>query len=185
MDEWLTGRLLVAAPSLVHPTFQRSVILLLDHGEHGALGVVVNRPSPVDVDRVLPSWQAYASDPGRLFTGGPVAQDSALCLARVPGHDREPDGLRRIIGSLAIVDLDISPDHLTGSVSGLRVFAGHAGWSPGQLEEEIDEGAWFVVEAEPGDAFSDAPEGLWRAVLRRQQGALSYLASYPADPSLN
>lgn len=185
MEEWLTGRLLVAAPSLVHPTFQRSVILLLDHGEHGALGVVVNRPSPVDVDRVLPSWQAYASDPGRLFTGGPVGQDSALCLARVPGHHEESEGLRRIIGSLAIVDLDMAPEQLTGSVSGLRVFAGHAGWSAGQLEDEIEDGSWFVVDAEPGDAFSDDPEELWRVVLRRQHGALAYVASYPSDPSLN
>ncbi|MFV0458797.1 MAG: YqgE/AlgH family protein [Actinomycetales bacterium] len=185
MQEWLTGRLLVATPSLMQDTFTRSVVLVLDHGEHGALGVVVNQPSPVDVDAVLPQWQPYVSTPGRLFTGGPVSQDSALCLARLPGDDIEPDGLRRIIGSVAIVDLDAKPAHLAGRVSGLRVFAGYAGWSAGQLEDEIDDEAWFVVDAEPADAFSEEPGELWRAVLRRQSGALAYVASFPADPELN
>lgn len=184
MNDWLTGRLLVATPALRHPTFYRTVILLLDHAEHGALGVVVNRPSPVDVEAVLPRWQQLATIPGRLYTGGPVSGDSALCLAQVPG-DREPEGVRRIIGSLALVDLDVEPDSLLGTCSGLRVFAGYAGWSSGQLEGEIREGSWFVVDAEPRDAFSDRPEGLWVEVLRRQPGELAWMARYPDDPDLN
>lgn len=185
VNESLTGKLLVAAPALTHPTFRRTVILLLDHADHGALGVVVNRPSDVEVDDVLPSWQRHATEPGRVFTGGPVSQDSALCLARLPREAAEPDGLRWIIGSLAVVDLEISPVSLTGQVTGLRVFAGYAGWSPGQLESEIAEGSWFVVDAEPWDAFSNTPEELWQAVLRRQPGDLAYVASYPDDPELN
>lgn len=185
MYDWLTGKLLVATPALTHPTFHRTVILVLDHGDHGALGVIVNRPSPIDVDTVLPSWQAHASDPGRVFTGGPVSQESALCLARVPGDRIEPDGLRWIYGSLAVVDLEMSPAEICRHVAGLRVFAGYSGWSAGQLEDEIEEGSWFVVDAEPPDAFSNAPEGLWEAVLRRQPGDLAFVASYPDDPEMN
>ena len=180
----MTGRLLVATPLLEHPTFRRTVILILDHAEHGALGVVVNRPSDVDVDSVLPSWQPLATSPRRLFTGGPVRQESALCLAQMPGDDQY-EGLRRIIGSIAVVDLDLDPQDVVGRVSALRVFVGYAGWSPGQLEDEIDEGSWFVVDSEPRDAFSDDPDDLWRSVLRRQRGELAYVASYPSDPELN
>lgn len=182
---WLTGKLLLATPMLTHPTFHRTVILLLDHAEHGALGVVLNRPSAVAVDGALPAWQPLATDPGRLYSGGPVSPDSALALARVPGDSAEPAGLRRIFGSIAIVDLDIEPEPLHGVVGGFRVFAGYSGWSAGQLEAEIEEGSWFVVDSEAGDAFSHLPEQLWGAVLRRQKGDLTYVASYPDDPDLN
>ena len=77
IDTELSGRLLVATPELDDGTFDRSVVLLLDHDENGALGVVVNHPTPVDVAEVLPSWQPLACEPGVLFKGGPVALDSA------------------------------------------------------------------------------------------------------------
>ncbi len=185
VDGSLTGRLLVATPRLDHPTFRRTVVLVLDHNAEGALGVVVNRPSQVDVEAVLPGWQPYATVPGRLYTGGPVSQDSALGLARVPGDGEPPSGLRRIIGALAVVDLDAPPDLLADGVSGLRIFAGYAGWSAGQLEGEIVDGSWYVVDSESGDAFTDDPEGLWPEVLMRQGGDLALVARYPDDPSMN
>jgi putative transcriptional regulator len=181
----LTGRLLVATPRLDDPNFRRTVVLLLDHGEDGALGIVVNRPLEVDVSAVLPNWQPYATAPGRLFQGGPVALDSALGVVAVPGEDAEPEGVRRIIGSLGLVDLDTSPHGVAGGVAGLRIFAGYAGWSAGQLEGEIGEGAWYVVDAEPRDPFSDRPQSLWREVLRRQRGELALVSTYPDDPSHN
>jgi len=185
VTDWLVGRLLVATPLLEHPTFRRAVILLLDHDEAGALGVVVNRPSAIDVEAVLPHWQRLATVPGRLFAGGPVQQDSALGLVTVPGDGREPPGVRRIIGSLGLVDLDAEPDSVAEGVGGLRIFAGYAGWGSGQLEGEIMEGSWYVVDAEARDAFSDDPEGLWPSVLLRQGGDLALVASYPDDPILN
>jgi putative transcriptional regulator len=181
----LTGRLLVATPTLEDPNFRRTVVLVLDHSDDGALGIVVNRPLEVDVAAVLPAWQPYTTNPGRLFQGGPVQLDSALGLVAVPGDGREPEGVRRIIGSLGLVDLDTPPDALAGDVAGLRIFAGYAGWSSGQLEDEIGEGAWYVVDSEPRDPFTDAPEGLWRAVLRRQRGDLALVSTYPDDPSMN
>jgi putative transcriptional regulator len=180
----LTGQLLVAAPTLLDPNFHRTVVLLLDHGDDGALGLVVNRPMEIDVGSVLPAWQPYATAPGRLFQGGPVQPDSALGLVAVPGGD-QPTAVRRIVGSLGLVDLDSEPTGLLRGVSGFRVFAGYAGWSSGQVEREIEEGAWFVVGSEARDAFSDAPHVLWRQVLRRQRDRLALVSTFPEDPTLN
>lgn len=181
----VVGRLLVATPSLREPTFARAVVLLLDHGDGGALGVVINRPMEVDVSVVLPAWQLHVTAPGVLFQGGPVGLDSALGLVAVPGDALEPPGVRRISGSLGLVDLDAEPESVVPRLSGMRVFAGYTGWGVGQLEAEIAEGSWYVVEGEPRDAFSDDPQALWREVLRRQRGDLAYVATFPQDPSLN
>jgi putative transcriptional regulator len=170
---------------LIDPHFRRSVVLVLDHGDDGALGLIVNRPLAVDVAAVLPGWQPFATAPGRLYQGGPVQLDSALGLVAVPGDDDEPMGVRRLHGSVGLVDLDAPPEVVAGGLAGLRIFAGYAGWSAGQLEGEIDGGDWFVVDAEPRDPFADAPEDLWRQVLRRQPGRMALLASFPDDPRLN
>jgi putative transcriptional regulator len=184
--ERMTGQLLVATPALGDPTFARSVVLLLDHDEDGALGVVVNRPTPVDVGDVLPGWQPYTTTPGVLFQGGPVSLDSALGLAAVSGNgDEEPLGWRRVAGALGLLDLDVPPEVVVAEMAALRIFAGYAGWGAGQLEDELAAGAWYVVPARPGDAFSDDPHGLWRSVLRRQPGSLAFVSTYPDDPSLN
>lgn len=181
----LTGQLLVATPSLREPTFRRTVVLLLDHGDDGGLGVVLNRPLEVEVAAVLPPWQPHVTSPSVLFQGGPVGLDSALGLVGLPGDSREPPGVRRISGSLALVDLDAEPAAVVPELSGMRVFAGYAGWGSGQLERELEEGSWYVVASESRDPFTDVPERLWRAVLRRQPGDLALVATYPDDPELN
>lgn len=183
--ERYVGRLLVASPALSEGEFRRTVVLVLDHDASGALGVVVNRPLPVRVDAVLPPWQEHVTEPARLFRGGPVALDSALGLVVVPGDAPEPEGVRRIVGALGLVDLDAAPEDVSRSASGLRIFAGYAGWSPGQLEDEVAEGSWLVLDAEAADAVAPRPQHLWADVLRRQPGRLSLLASYPEDVALN
>jgi putative transcriptional regulator len=182
----LTGRLLVATPTLGDPNFSRTVIYVLDHDESGTLGVVVNRPTTVPVGEVLPDWQQYTTEPGVLFQGGPVALDSALGLAVLPGvGDDEPVGWRRVVDGLGLVDLDAPPEVLVEGMAGLRIFAGYAGWGSGQLEDELAEGSWYVVPGHARDAFTAAPEGLWRAVLRRQGGDLALVSTYPEDPTQN
>jgi putative transcriptional regulator len=191
MDDGIsTGRLLVATPQLADPNFRRSVVLIVEHEpEGGTLGVVLNRPTQVPVDQVLPPWSELVTGPSVVFQGGPVALDSALALAQVPGTD-EPLGWRALNGSPAVarvglVDLDVPPEILAPEVARLRVFAGYAGWGAGQLQSEIDEGAWYVLPAESGDVFAEDPDELWPAVLRRQGGELAFVATYPEDPSLN
>jgi putative transcriptional regulator len=186
----LTGRLLVASPALADPNFDRAVVLLLDHDAEGTLGVVLNRPTEVRVRDVLETWAGLAGAPGVVFQGGPVSLDSALALAVVPGEARpdgagEPLGWRRVHGAIGLVDLEAPPELLVGELGSLRIFAGYAGWRPGQLEEELVEGAWYVVESEPGDVSAPDPSRLWRSVLRRQRNELAMVATYPDDPSLN
>ncbi|GIH90101.1 YqgE/AlgH family protein [Planobispora siamensis] len=185
------GGLLVATPKLDDPNFRRSVILILEHDiEGGTLGVVLNRPSDISVTQVLPTWDSLVTGPPVLFQGGPVQTDSALALAAVPSG-QEPLGWRRLhtgtaaVSRLGTVDLDAPPEILAGEIAQMRIFAGYAGWTAGQLEAEIGEGAWYVVDAEAGDTFHDDPGTLWRAVLRRQPGELAYVATCPDDPSMN
>ncbi|WP_274559114.1 YqgE/AlgH family protein [Streptomyces spiramyceticus] len=180
----LTGRLLVATPALADPNFDRAVVLLIDHDEEGSLGVVLNRPTPVGVRDILLPWAALAGDPDVVFQGGPVSLDSALGVAVIPG-DEGPLGWRRVYGAIGLVDLEAPPELLAAALGSLRIFAGYSGWGPGQLENELREGAWYVVESEPGDVSSPEPESLWRAVLRRQRSKLAMIATYPDDPSLN
>lgn len=180
----LTGRLLVATPALADPNFDRAVVLLLDHDEQGSLGVVLNRPTPVDVRDILLPWAPLAGDPGVVFQGGPVALDSALGVAVIPGEEG-PLGWRRVHGAIGLVDLETPPELLAAALGGLRIFAGYSGWGPGQLEAELGDGAWYVVDSEPGDVSFPDPERLWRAVLRRQRSELAMVATYLDDPSLN
>jgi putative transcriptional regulator len=185
------GLLLVATPQLEDPNFRRSVVLVVEHDmEGGTLGVVLNRPTEVPVDRVLPPWAELVTGPSVVFQGGPVALDNALALARLPGED-EPLGWRALDGGssevarVGLVDLDAPPSLLAPELLQLRVFAGYAGWSAGQLRTEIEEGAWYLVPAQAGDVFAADPDVLWREVLRRQGGDLAFVSTFPEDPTLN
>ncbi|MGH3509668.1 MAG: YqgE/AlgH family protein [Nocardioidaceae bacterium] len=180
-----SGQLLVATALLVDPNFQHAVVLLLDVDENGALGVVVNRPSPVPVAEVLPDWSPLATEPDVMFLGGPVSTDSALAVATLADSDDEPVGFRRLFGRTGIVDLDTPTEVVADAVSRLRVFAGYAGWGAGQLEDEIGEESWYVVPAVPGDLYSEDPGALWPRVMRRQPGELAWLSTRPLDPTLN
>jgi putative transcriptional regulator len=188
--ESLSGQLLVATPLLGDPNFRRTVILVVeDEPEEGTLGVVLNRPTEVEVGQVLEPWTDLVTGPSVVFRGGPVSPNSALALALARGDD-EPLGWRSLEGShltsrIGLVDLEAPPELLADGISSLRVFAGYAGWGPGQLQAEIEEGAWYVLAGEPTDAFLAEPERLWPEVLRRQGGEFAIVATYPDDPLLN
>ena len=183
--ESLTGHLLVAAPALKDPNFDRTVVLLVAHEPGGALGVVLNRATEVPVSEVLGGWGALAPDPAVLFEGGPVQPESAICLARMRTGAGKVAGFHQVSGSVGTVDLSGDPDSLRERVTGIRVFAGYSGWSPGQLEDEIGTGSWFVFDALPGDAFVSRPDDLWPMVLRRQGGIMAAVAHFPPDAALN
>jgi len=176
------ARLLVATPELLDPNFHRSVVLVLEHNDDGALGVVLNRPRLVGGAEVVPQWADRLAFPSRLHSGGPVSEDSVIGLALGPAGGI--DGLSPLLGQLGVVDLHRSPDELPG-VEPVRLFAGYSGWSAGQLDAELVAGGWIVVDAIPEDALSTEPEGLWSVVLARQPGLLGHLSGYPDDLSAN
>jgi putative AlgH/UPF0301 family transcriptional regulator len=187
LDDVCPGTLLVAMPSLTDPTFAGTVVYVLDHSDTGTLGVVLGRPSQVEIRDVLPGWCDLAVEPGVFHVGGPCETDTALCLATAPAAVVDEDSpLRRVAGDVYLVDLDADPADLPEQLAGLRVFAGYAGWSPGQLAGEVMEGAWACVPGRPDDVLSPAagPE-LWRAVMGRQTGRLAVLSTAPADPTAN
>jgi putative transcriptional regulator len=179
----LRGRLLVAAPPLVDPNFDRTVVLVLEHGDDGGLGIVLNRRSETTLDDVYPEWRAVVTPPECVFVGGPVSSDAVIALAR--RRHQQLEGFVQILDDLGTVDLADDPFDVGVALESLRVFAGYAGWAPGQLEAEVDQGAWFVVALDPSDPFVDAPEQLWRDVLRRQRGRIALFSNYPEDASVN
>jgi putative transcriptional regulator len=181
----LAGQLLVAAPPLVDPNFDRTVILLLEHDDvDGALGVVLNRPTDIGADEPVAGWGPLTAAPGVVFVGGPVHTTAAIALARLR-DDVEPaaDEIER--AGVVVIDLGQDPDDVARRVTEVRLYAGYAGWGPGQLEAEIDEGAWFVVEPAPDDVLTRDPGELWRRVMGRQPGRLGWLGLYPDDVTTN
>ena len=187
MKPSLSGQLLVASPSLDDPNFVRSVVLLLAHGDEGALGIILNRPMGAAIQEILPQWQYLALPPAEVFRGGPVAVSSAICLGRVrAGVDVEVvDGLETTVAGLAGVDLHRDPDQFGDAVTGIRVFTGYAGWSAGQLEGELEQGGWILAPALPHDLLPADPDELWATVLRHQGGLRAVYATAPPDLSLN
>jgi len=179
----LAGRLLVASPTLVDPNFRRTVVLLLEHGEGGALGLVVNRPLAAPAEEFLPQWAPFLDPPRQVFFGGPVQREMALGLAWRPAVAPD-ERWHPVLGGLGMIDVGEEPDRVPG-VDRLRIFSGYSGWAPGQLELELTTGSWFVLDAWAADAFSATPDILWREVLRRQGGRLALFAGYPDDPRLN
>ncbi len=179
--ETLAGRLLVAAPSLEDPNFHRTVVLLFDHDEDGAVGVILNRPGPQDVGGLLPAFEDVAAHPRVIFGGGPVTPEGVLCVAKGGAPDNRR--FKRFQGDLGVLGLE--DDQPGEGIDLVRLFHGYAGWGPGQLEDELTAGAWFVLDASPQDAFSETPEELWATVLRRQGGDLAMLAFMPEDVSTN
>ena len=177
--------LLVATPALLDPNFSDTVVLLLDVDENGALGVVLNRPSAVPVADVLADWGDVVAEPEVLFHGGPVSTEGALAVALLRAEDDVPVGFREVEGRLGLLDLDTPVELIDGSLQGLRIFAGYAGWGSDQLAGEIEEGSWYVVPGEALDVFRVDPADLWRDVLRRQPGELAWHSTRPVDPDLN
>lgn len=179
------GALLVASPQLLDPNFAGAVVLILESDAEGALGVVLNRPSPVPVDDVLEAWGDWVTEPGVVFVGGPVSPEGALAVGRLADPGDVPVGFREVSGRLGLVDLDTPIELMQGGLGGLRVYAGYAGWGADQLAAEIEEGSWYVVPADEQDPFRGDPEAMWREVLRRQPGELAWHSTRPADPRLN
>jgi len=180
MVDYVRGQLLIAAPSLLDPNFQRTVILVAEHSDEGALGVVLNRPAEATVGEVVPDLSPVVDEDEAVFEGGPVQPGGVMVLAEFadPAEAALP-----VDGDLGFVALEADMDELTTGRA--RAFAGHAGWGPGQLESELEEEAWFVAPFEHEDVFTEDPDELWSRALMRKGGAYALVARMPLDPSLN
>ena len=179
--ESLRGSLLLAGESLLDTNFRRTVVLIAEHSDEGALGLILNRPAAVSVDEAVPALSSLLEPGTTLFLGGPVQVDSVLALAEFDGAI--PAG-RPVLGSIAFAALDEDPD-LLRAVRRFRIFAGYAGWGPGQLEAELAQDAWIIEPARPEDVFAPEPLRLWSAVLRRKGGDYAMLSLMPHDVSSN
>lgn len=179
MPTSLVGQLLVSRPDLHDPNFDGTITLLLEHNEAGALGIILNRPSDLDVDDPFPGWSAISAGPAVIFAGGPVERDGLIALGRGSEPGLLPLGLHS-------VDLEAQAELVRADgIEDVRIFAGYAGWGSGQLEGEMASGAWWSVDADIEDVFFADPELLWPTVLRRTGGELRWFAHFPADVSLN
>ncbi|WP_028708691.1 YqgE/AlgH family protein [Propionicicella superfundia] len=185
MESPQPGSLLIATVDISDGIFDRSIVLLLDADESGALGVILNKVSDVDLEEVLPRWQNLCSRPQVLFDGGPVSRNGAVCLASPAEQSDEPPGWRALFGDVGLLHLDTPIELVDGAFKDLRIFAGYAGWEPGQLEAELLRGSWYVAAAHHSDAFDPDPETLWRRVLHRQLGDVAVYATWPDDPEQN
>ena len=176
------GHLLVAGPGLHDPNFRRTVVLLGEHGEDGAMGLVLNRVSTVTVEQAVPPIAGLVDDTEPVYLGGPVQPQAVLVLADFVDPGRAGALVLDTIGFLPAEVEDVSE---LGELRTARVFAGYAGWGPGQLEDEIAEQSWVVLPGRASDVFTGAPETLWAEVLRRHGGGLALLALLPDDPHVN
>jgi putative transcriptional regulator len=177
----LKGQLLIAGPGLLDPNFWRTVVLVGEHSDEGALGVVLNRPSETTVDEAAPELAGLAEDMGYVHVGGPVQPSAVVVLAEFT-EPRDEETL--VVESIGFLPAEIDPEEL-GELRRARIYVGYAGWGPGQLDGELEEGSWIVEPAAANDVFTVEPNALWSSVLYRKGGTYRVLATMPPDPSRN
>jgi len=176
----LQGKLLVSSPALVDPNFRKTVVLIAHHDEDGAMGLVLSRPSDVSASEAVPLLVGFDGAHDPVFVGGPVQPEAFMVLAEFDDVGQAAAPVKDRIG---FMPADAEPDDL--AIRRLRLFAGYSGWGSGQLEAELAEESWIVVDAAAEDVFAGDPDELWRSVLHRKGGGLELMANMPYDPGLN
>jgi putative transcriptional regulator len=174
------GQLLIAGPTLQDPNFWRTVVLVVEHSDAGALGLVLNRPSDSTVGEAVPELLTLTDADDEVHVGGPVGQSAVMVLA-----DFEDPDDAALIAFDSVGVLGVSTDQLGATVRRARIFAGHSGWGPGQLDGELERGDWILEPARYSDAFGPRATDLWPDVLARKGGSYALVARMPLDPSLN
>jgi putative transcriptional regulator len=176
------GKLLIAGPSLPDPNFWRTVVLVIEHTDDGALGLVLNRPSETTVRDAVPQLETLIDLREQLFIGGPVQPSSVIVL----GEFEDPtDAALLAFDDVGVLGTGASPQETDVGLRSGRAFVGHAGWGPSQLDDEIERGDWILEPALLGDAFTGQASELWALVLTRKGGNYALIARMPPDPSVN
>jgi putative transcriptional regulator len=176
------GQLLVAGPVLLDPNFWRTVVLIVEHNDDGALGLVLNRPSETSVGEAVPQLGVLLDPAHHLFIGGPVQPSAVIVLA---DFEDPTDAALLAFDDVGVLGTGPSEEELTAGIRAGRAFLGHAGWGPGQLDGELERGDWILEPATLEDAFTGEARRLWSEVLTRKGGSYALVARMPADPSMN
>lgn len=163
------------------PNFRQTVVLVADHGDDGALGVVLNRPATVTIEQAAPALSGLVEPSERLYVGGPVQPQAAVIVAEFENPDWNT---KLVFDSIGIYSDELGSSGFHGLIR-KRVFAGYAGWAPGQLEAELESGDWILEQPSAEDVFTDQPADLWSTLLNRKGGSYALLAKMPFDPSMN
>jgi putative transcriptional regulator len=170
------GKLLVADKSLIDPNFYQSVLLLVDYNENGSMGIVINRASDISPSSLLPDIQELESYNGQIYVGGPVAVYGVLVLLK---SGDTPGGAENVFGAVHISGDSKLLRQLSASGLGeheLRLYAGYAGWTAGQLENEIERGDWHVLPATEELVFSERPQDIWKQLVPASRVIIADLA---------
>ncbi len=178
----IRGQLLIAGPLLGDPNFWRTVVLIVEHNDDGALGLVLNRPSETTVGEAVPQLAELVDPDDDVLVGGPVQQSGVIVLAE---FEDPTEAALIAFDDVGILGTAPALVEQAPGVRTARAFAGHAGWGPGQLEGEVERGDWILEPAQHSDAFTPEPSELWPSVLTRKGGSYALIARMPADPSLN
>jgi putative transcriptional regulator len=178
----LRGQLLIASPVIVDPNFRRTVVLIAEHGDEGAMGVVLNRPSETLVQDAASPLEVLVEPRSPIFNGGPVEPAAVVVLAEFDDPD---EAATVVVGDVGFMRSDADPIDAGDRMRRARVFAGYSGWGGGQLEAELEDEAWIVEPATPDLVFAENVDGLWSDVLRRKGGEFAIIATMPPDPSMN
>ncbi|HEY6399429.1 MAG TPA: YqgE/AlgH family protein [Solirubrobacteraceae bacterium] len=176
------GQLLIAGPGLLDPNFWRTVVLIVEHSDEGALGLVLNRPSETTVGEAAPQLEDLLALDEPVFIGGPVQPSAMMVLAQFEDPD---DAALLAFDDIGVLGTSGAGEDPAVGVQAGRAFVGHAGWGPGQLDAELERGDWILEAARRDDAFSSEPLALWSRVLTRKGGSYALVARMPADPSMN
>jgi putative transcriptional regulator len=181
--ESLRGQLLVAAPTLLDPNFDRTVVLIAEHSDEGAMGIILNRASELEVAEAAPALEELVEEGALVHAGGPVQPTSVVIVGEF--GDATDQAATIVLDRVGFVGAEADFETLSDDLDRVRVFAGLAGWGPGQLESELEREDWIVEPATADDVFTGDPDGLWSAVLERKGGQYALVARMPEDPSLN
>jgi putative transcriptional regulator len=181
----LTGKLLLASPFMNDSMFAGSVILISAHSKDaGALGFIINQPTSEVLSDNYSKWLSNTSVSSKIFKGGPVEHDVIMGLGHSTDQLSTSQGLYQLEHNLVVLDLEAASTDDTKDMHQLRLFKGYSGWTPGQLEAEIQAEGWLIAESNIMDPFSLRPENLYEKVIRRQLGGLTEY--YPTETlSLN
>lgn len=161
------GVFLVAQPSLNEATFRRTVILITQLPQAGPIGVIINRPMEISLGEIFPKHENIAALPHKLYFGGPVARQGLMFLVRAA---KPPPRSVPVLQDVYLMgDADWVEGALSdsGALSAVRVYAGHSGWAPGQLQNELEREGWYVLPADSATIFDKDIETIWPELVKR------------------